>query len=192
MNIAILGGSFDPPHKGHYLVLKQILKLRPDIDRIILVPAFQHQWKPVNASIKDRLAMLSYLTDNKVEISDIEIKRKGISYTIDTINEIKKQTGAKIYWIVGSDILLEWDRWDNKGNILDLATFLVFPRDPYNIPKNIPNGFEVIKDKNLITTDVSSTEIRKRIKSRKSITGMMPKKIERYIVRNRLYLNQEL
>ena len=188
MSIAILGGSFDPPHRGHYLVLKQILELRPDIDKIILVPVFQHQWKPVNASVKDRLAMLSYFTDDKVEISDIETKRKGISYTIDTVNEIKKQTGAKIYWIVGSDILPEWNRWEKKDQLINCTTFLVFPRDPYNIPTNIPQGFEIINDKNLITTNISSTEIRNRIKNKKSIVNMVPKKVEEYIIRNKLYL----
>ena len=188
MNIAILGGSFDPPHRGHYLVLKQILKLRPDIDKIILVPVFQHQWKPINVSVKDRLAMLSYLTNDKIEISDIELKRKGISYTIDTVNEIKKQTEARIYWIVGSDILSEWKRWKRKDELVNKATFLIFPRDPYNIPKNVPQGFEIINDKNLITTDISSTAIRNRIKTGKSIHTMVPKKVEEYIIKHKLYI----
>jgi nicotinate-nucleotide adenylyltransferase len=190
MNIAILGGSFDPPHNGHFLVISQVLKFRPDIEKIILVPVFKHQWKPVNASVADRLNMLSFLKSEKVEISDIEIKRKGISYTIDTIKEIKRSAAqAKIYWIVGSDILSEWHRWEKKDELTSLATFLIFPRDPYNIPKKIPKGFEIINNKDIITTDVSSTEIRQRTKSGLSIRSMVPERIEKYIIENKLYLD---
>jgi len=187
MKIAILGGSFDPPHIGHYFVTKQILEVRPDIDKIILVPAFKHQWKPIRASSLDRLEMLKCLENKKIEISDIEIRRQGISYTIDTIKEIKQQTKADIYWIAGSDILFEFDRWDKIDNLLSLATFLIFPRDPYHLPKNIPEGFEVIKDKNLITTNISSTAVRQHIKEEKSIKYLVPKEVEKYITEHGLY-----
>src|SRR5579871_1875728 len=109
MKIGILGGSFDPPHIGHYLMIHQILELRPDIDKILLVPAFKHQWKESFASEKDRIAMLDFFRNEKTEISDIELKRKGISYTIDTLKEVKDQTRAEIYFIIGSDILFEFD-----------------------------------------------------------------------------------
>ena len=82
--IALFGGSFDPVHIGHTLVVNQILELRPDIEKIILVPAFKHQWKQSYATNKDRLAMLGNLVSKRVEVSEIELKRKGISYTIDT------------------------------------------------------------------------------------------------------------
>ncbi|HSX40613.1 MAG TPA: nicotinate (nicotinamide) nucleotide adenylyltransferase [Candidatus Saccharimonadales bacterium] len=187
MNIAVLGGSFDPPHIGHYFVLKQILELRPDIDKILLMPVYQHQWKPVQASITDRLNMLACLTNERVEISDIEIKRKGISYTKDTVKEIKKQTKANVYWVVGSDIVAEYEKWDNTDDLFDFTTFLVFPRDPYHIPQNLPKGFEIIDDKNLITTNISSTVIRNRIKVEKAISYLVPKEVEAYIQKNGLY-----
>lgn len=187
MKIAILGGSFDPPHIGHYFVTRQILELRPDIDKILLIPAFKHQWKPIQASSYDRLEMLKCLENEKIEISDVEIKRPGISYTTDTVKELKKITGAYIYWIAGSDILLEFDRWDKIDNLLSLTTFLIFPRDPYHLPKAIPKGFEVIKDKNLITTNTSSTIIRERVKIGKSIRYLVPKEVEEYIIKHGLY-----
>ncbi len=187
MNIAVLGGSFDPPHIGHYFVIKQILELRKDIDKILLVPAYKHQWKPSFASVEDRLNMLKYFVDNRVSISDIEIQRKGISYTIDTIKELKSQTKSKIYWIVGSDILYEFNRWEKKDKLVKLARFLVFPRDPYQIPKKTQYGFECIQDKCLITTNISSTAIRQRVKEGKSITAMVLKEVEEYITMNKLY-----
>lgn len=187
MKIAILGGSFDPPHLGHYFVIKQVLELRKDIDKILLVPAFQHQWKPIQASPKDRLAMLQALVNKKVEISDIELRRQGVSYTVDTVREVKNKTKADIFWIVGSDILSEFNRWEKTEELLSLTTFLVFPRDPHYIPENIPAGFEVMRNKDLITTSISSTVVRQRIKEGKSISYLVPKEVEEYIAKHKLY-----
>ena len=188
MKIAVLGGSFDPPHIGHYFVIQQVLELRADIEKIILVPAYQHQWKPAFANAEDRTNMLKSFTNKKVEISDIEIKRKGISYTIDTIRQIKNKTGAELYWIVGSDIVYEFERWAKKDELIKEAHFLVFPRDPYHLPKMLPRGFECIKDPYLITTNISSTAIRQRIKTGKNIANLVPKEIEKYIIQHKLYL----
>ena len=187
MKIGILGGSFDPPHLGHYFVIKQVLEIREDIDKILLVPAFQHQWKPIQASAKDRLAMLQSLVNEKVEISDIELQRQGVSYTVDTVREVKNKTNADIFWIVGSDILSEFHRWEKTEELLNLATFLVFPRDPHLIPETIPAGFEIIRNKDLITTSVSSTVIRQRVKEGESISYLVPKEIEEYITKHNLY-----
>lgn len=187
MNIAVLGGSFDPVHLGHYLITKQILEVRKDIDKIFLVPAFKHQWKPIQANIKDRINMLRSLETDKIEISEIEIKRGGVSYTLDTVKELKNITKSFIYWIVGSDILFEFNRWKKTEELLKLTTFLVFPRDPYHLPEKVPSGFEVINDKHLITTNISSTIIRQRVKTGKSIKYLMPKEVEEYIVKHKLY-----
>ncbi len=188
MNIAILGGSFDPPHIGHYFVIQQILELRKDINKILLVPGYQHQWKPAFASVKDRMNMLQFFTGNRVAISDIEIQRKGVSYTIDTIRELKSQIKADIYWIVGSDIVYEFARWKKKDELVKEAHFLVFPRDPYHLPEKLPKGFECIQDKHLITTNISSTTIRQRLGIGKNITHLVPKEVEEYIAKHKLYL----
>jgi len=187
MNVGILGGSFDPPHIGHYFVIRQILELRPEIDKILLVPAFQHQWKPAFASVEARTSMLKHFVNNRVEISDVEIQRKGISYTIDTIKQLKTQTDAELYWIVGSDIIYEFERWEKKDELIKEAHFLVFPRDPYHLPEKLPQGFECIQDKYLITTNISSTTIRQRVKMGKDITHLVPKEVERYIIKHKLY-----
>jgi len=188
MKIAILGGRFDPPHIGHFLVAKQVLDFRKDIDKVLLVPAFKHQWKPIIASPKDRIEMLKFFVEPKIEISDVEIKRKGISYSIDTIKTIKKETGAEIYWVVGSDILPEFKKWKHADELLKLATFLVVPRDPHSLPKKIPAGFEVISSPKLITTDFSSTLIREKIKKGESIKNLVPECIEKYIIEHKLYV----
>ncbi|MDO8639736.1 MAG: nicotinate (nicotinamide) nucleotide adenylyltransferase [bacterium] len=187
MKIAILGGSFDPPHLGHYLVVKQVLDFRPDIEKILLIPTFKHQWKPSFTSVSDRMAMLKPFLDEKAELSDIELKREGVSYTIDTAKELKKQTNASLCWIIGSDILSEFHRWKRTEELLKIVKFIVFPRDPYHLPKNVPNGFEVLRDKSLITMNISSTVIRERVKTGKSIKYLVPKGVEEYIIKNKLY-----
>jgi nicotinate-nucleotide adenylyltransferase len=188
MKIAILGGRFDPPHIGHFLVAQQVLDFRKDIDKVLLVPAFKHQWKPIIASPKDRLEMLQSFTSPQIEISDVEIKRGGVSYSIDTIKTIKEEPGADIFWIVGSDILAEFHRWKKAEDLLKLATFLIFPRDPHTLPARIPQGFEVIRSEKLLTTNFSSTLVRERVSQGRSIKNIVPESVENYIKVHNLYV----
>ena len=134
------------------------------------------------------MEMLKFFLQPRVEISDIEIKRRGISYSVDTIKEVKSQTGAEIFWVCGSDILPEFRRWAKADELLKLATFLIVPRDPHAIPSKIPEGFEVLSSPTLITTDFSSTKIRERVKQGKSIHGLVPEKVEMYIKEHKLYV----
>lgn len=187
MSIAILGGSFDPPHLGHYWVSRQILDYRSDIDQILLVPANKHQWKKIIATPHDRLAMLRTLEAPNIRLSTIELDRGGISYTLDTVKELKEQTNATLYWIVGSDILSEYHTWDKTDNLLAYTKFLVFPRDPYLLPETLPDGFEAIRVPHLITSNISSTAIRKRLSQDLSISNFVPKEIESYITKHDLY-----
>jgi len=74
-----------------------------------------------------------------------------------------------------------------REELLKIVKFIVFPRDPYHLPTNVPNGFEVLRDKNLITMNISSTVIRERVKTGKSIKYLVPKGVEEYIIKNKLY-----
>lgn len=188
MKIALFGGRFDPPHLGHYWVARQILDFRPDIEKVILVPAFQHQWKQAAATPEQRRDMLEAFYGNGIEVSDIELQRKGVSYSIDTIRAIKQETNAEIFWVVGSDILQEFSRWEKADELLSEAKFLIFPRDPYHLPEKIPQGFEVVSDPRLITSNLSSTVIKERRKEALSLKGFVLPSVERYIEEHELYL----
>lgn len=188
MKIAVLGGRFDPIHVGHILIARQVLEFDPTIDKVIFVPAYEHQWKPIQTSPKDRVEMIKSILEDKMEVSDIEIKRKGVSYSIDTIKSLKKETGAEIFWVVGSDIVREFDRWKNSDELVKEATFLVFPRDPYKLPKNLPKGFKLVKSPTLQVANFSSTVIRGRIKEGKTIKYLVAEKVEKYIKENNLYV----
>jgi nicotinate-nucleotide adenylyltransferase len=186
--VAVFGGRFDPPHLGHFLVARQVLDFRPDIEKVILVPSFQHQWKDVVASADDRLQMLRLSDVDGIEVSDIELRRRGVSYSIDTIQEIKKKEQADVCWIVGSDILQEFSRWERADELLREAEFLIFPRDPYHLPKSIPSGFSVLSDERLVTSNLSSTIIKRRRKDGLSLRGFVLPDVETYISKHSLYL----
>ncbi len=187
MKLAILGGRFDPPHIGHFLIAWQTLELYPEIDKVIFVPAFKHAWNPITASAQDRMSMIKSSLEKGMEVSDIEIKRQKTSYAIDTVNTLKKKTNAEIYWIVGSDILPEFHKWKNHEELVRIARFIVFPRDPHLLPKKIPQGFEIVRSPKLLTTNFSSSLIRERVKQKKSIKYLVPEAVEEYIKKHNLY-----
>ena len=187
MNIAILGGRFDPPHFGHYWVARQVLDYHPEIDELWFMPARKHQWKPIIASGEERMAMLRAFEDKRMKISDIELKREGVSYTIDTIREIKERFNHTIYWIVGADIVKEFSTWEKAEELTTLAKFLVFPRNPYDLPKDLPAGFELVTQELLMTTNLSSTLIRDRLVRGWSIGGFVPGIVGEYIRTKGLY-----
>jgi nicotinate-nucleotide adenylyltransferase len=189
MNIAVLGGRFDPPHIGHYLIAKQVLESGPDIDKVLLIPASEHQWKPINASGEDRVHMLQAFAEEGIEVSAIELVRGGVSYTIETIKKLKKETGGNIFWVVGSDIVSEFYKWERADELLQEAKFFVFPRDPYHLPESLPKGFQLFDHKGLITINLSSTVIRERVKNKKSIKGFVFEDVEKYIREKKLYLS---
>lgn len=187
MKIAVLGGRFDPPHLGHLWVAQQVLDFTHDIAEVILMPAFQHQWKETQVPWEQRFEMVSLITSKRITLSDIEMKRKGVSYSIDTIREIKKERRAEITWIIGSDIVSEFHRWERSTELFKEAEFLVFPRDPYHIPEDVIREFKILRHPDLVTSNISSTIIRKRIKEGLSINNFVPDKVEEYINKNSLY-----
>ncbi|HBB76141.1 MAG: nicotinate (nicotinamide) nucleotide adenylyltransferase [Candidatus Levybacteria bacterium RIFOXYA1_FULL_41_10] len=184
MKIAILGGSFDPPHTGHLKIAEEVLKKRPDIDKFLFIPVYKHPWTEVIASSKARIAMLRSILQDKTDVSDIEIKNKTVR-TIDSLKILKKELGADLFWIIGSDILYELYRWKDPEKLTHFATFLVYPRPGYPILQKLPKGFERLETNSQF--DISSTEIRKLLKERKSIKNFVPPEVEEYIIKHKLY-----
>ena len=124
--IAIYGGSFDPPHKGHVLLAKNLAKIC-GTEKIIIVPAALSPFKQSSSACpEDRLEMCKLaFSDDLFEISDIEIKRGGKSYTIDTLTQMKgKYPDSKLFLFMGDDMLLSFNHWHKHKEILDLATIV--------------------------------------------------------------------
>jgi nicotinate-nucleotide adenylyltransferase len=189
--IAILGGSFNPIHIGH-LILANTVCEEFNLDKIIFVPCYIQPLKSNEdfASAEDRLAMIKLAIQNnpKFELSDIEIKRKGKSYTVDTLKYFK-QKYDDLYFVIGADNIKDFHRWKEPDTILKLAKLIVTNRG--GIEKKIPQrlrGKKIFVCK-IPDIEISSTLIRNNIRSNKSIKYLVPEKVEKYIIKNKLYTN---
>lgn len=189
--IAILGGSFNPIHIGH-LILANTVCEEFNLDKIIFVPCYIQPLKSNKdfASPEDRLAMIKLAIQNnpKFELSDIEIKRKGKSYTVDTLKYFK-QKYDDLYFVIGADNIKDFHRWKEPDTILKLAKLIVTNRGgiELKIPKRL-RGKKIFVCK-IPDIEISSTLIRNNIRSNKSIKYLVPEKVEKYIIKNKLYTN---
>lgn len=197
MEIAILGGGFDPPHIGHALAALQIRELL-NLDQVWLMPCFIHPFGKKLSSANHRFSMTKCLEDKDIKISNFEIGNKKVSYTIDTLNSLSKKYKNDIfYWILSSEDLEDFQKWKNWKEIIKKYNLIIFPRRPQlNLKekvkkclnlKSIPDSIIVIGLNKLITISVSSTIIRERVRKNLPITYMVPEKIKNFILTNKLY-----
>ena len=194
MKIGLFGGTFDPIHFGHLIVAETV---RSDfgLDRILFIPAAipPHKIKTSLSPASLRLAMVK-LALEKVpyfEASDIEIKRGGISYTVDTVRwfwESDDWEGNEFYLLIGSDSLLELGTWKDPDKILERIPILVMGRPGFDFEKAEKRFQKKIVPVEVPLIDISSSEIRRRVKERKSIRYWVPEKVEKYIKQKGLYL----
>lgn len=202
IRIGILGGTFDPVHNGHiYLAKKVIKKLK--LSKVIFIPAYipPHKKGIKVTQAKHRYNMLKLATggDKKFKVSNMEIKRKGRSYSVETLRSLRKKYGsrAELFFITGSDSLMELDKWKNLEEILSLCKFVVVERPGFkagDIPKsfmrtsakdNSAHGIIFLK---INAKNISSTDIRNKVKTLKSVSGIVSAKVEDYIGINKLYV----
>lgn len=199
MNIAILGGSFDPPHIGHYFVASQIVE-HGLADEVWLMPDYSHPFEKKLSSIEHRLAMTKLLEINPhIKVSDFAITRNKMSYTIDILDELQlKYPNDHISYVIGSDNLKSFRKWDEWERLVKEKTIIVFPRDthlhflPNRVKKAfgldmIPKHIIVMDMKGIIVTNISSTHIRMQLSRNKPIHFEVPEKVEEYIKKYKLY-----
>ncbi|OGG07005.1 nicotinate (nicotinamide) nucleotide adenylyltransferase [Candidatus Gottesmanbacteria bacterium RIFCSPHIGHO2_02_FULL_40_24] len=185
MNIAILGGRFDPPHIWHFWTAQQVLENVKDLDQVWYMPDYQNAFKPIEAGAGERLEMLQFMETGKIKTSNMAISEPGVTYTVKTVNELVKDKKNRFFWIVGSDILSEFHKWRDYQKLSRLITFLVFPRKDFPI-KHIPAGFRRIEG-HLMLSNVSSFIVRDRIKRGLTVSGLVFPAVEEYIRKKNLY-----
>ncbi len=191
MKIGFLGGSFDPVHFGHLLAAQDAYE-QHQLDRLILVPAAQAPLKPndVQSSIEDRLGMLRAATewDRRFEISDFELRRGGVSYTVDSARHFRKlYPDDDLYWIIGGDQLPKLRLWKDIEELAKLVEFIFLERPGYPV-KTAPEipGLRLHRcDGHLLA--ISSTELRERTRRGLSLDYFVPHKAIVYIQRHSLY-----
>jgi nicotinate-nucleotide adenylyltransferase len=199
MKIGVLGGSFDPPHLGHMGIAQQLL-INKIVDEIWLLPCFSHAFEKKMSLVHDRLEMTKLLKMDGIKISEHETGNKSVSYTIDTMDFFtEKYSGDQFYWILGSDQLFVFEKYKNWREIIRKHNLIVYPRinDFDKICSFVDNLMSQVGDsQNIIvldpkefkTIEISSTEIREKIKKGDSIKKLVPKEVEEYIVSHKLYL----
>jgi len=187
--IGIFGGTFDPPHKGHIAIAEQA-KRQLGLDCVWFIPAYipphKHQHSPTSAQHRLKMIKLAVSGRKKFKISAIELKRRGISYTIDTLKVFKQQfPEAELVLIIGADNLSQFNAWKSPRTILQLASLAVYKRKGFNPSlKDSAIDFILLKGRML---RVSSTEIRNRIEKGLPIRALVPNPIVLYIKRHSLY-----
>lgn len=192
MKIAILGGSFDPPHLGHLILADTVLK-ELNYDKVIFIPSKIPPHKNISGEVsnKDRLNMvkLSIEEDERFLFDDYELKSEGISYSIKTLNHIYKSYNidGKIALIIGGDLIKDFHKWKEPEKLSSLANIVAVNRG-YN--RNLyKENIEKYNIKIIIAPriDISSTLIRERIKKNKAFKYFLKDKVYNYIISNKLY-----
>ncbi|MBQ5591122.1 MAG: nicotinate (nicotinamide) nucleotide adenylyltransferase [Clostridia bacterium] len=198
MKIAVFGGAFNPVHKGHIKIVEQ-LNESFCFDKILIVPTkfSPHKSNDVLESDSDRLNMckLAFCGMKNVEVSDVEIKRNKISYTVDTLNELKTiYPFDELFLVCGSDMFLSLLNWRCPQEIFEKASILAFRRNSENVEamenyktKLEENGAKV----EICTVDIppySSTDVRSAIKSDSDYSEFLDSKVFEYINERKLYV----
>ncbi len=186
-----MGGSFDPVHLGHLAVARSVAQALA-LDRVLLMPAAQAPLRsaPVCAAAPHRLAMLKLaIADmSNLEVSEIELQRGGVSYTVDTLRSLRtERTRDEWVWILGEDQFARLPQWAEPETLVQLAEFAVYGRPGCEraAPPAIP-GLRVSRVEGPEWA-ISSTEIRARLRRGETVSGLVPDKVIEYIRENGLY-----
>lgn len=193
MRIGILGGSFDPVHNAHISLAESAAK-QLGLDLMIFMPARCAALKdgPPAATCQQRVEMLKIALQSvkfPYEISDIEIKRDGISYSIDTVRElIKIYPDAEIYWIIGSDHLQKLSKWRNIEEFCKLAKFACARRGGFAGDFSDAPECARIEPIDFDPVDISSTSLRRKLKNGDTRNLDISPNVLDYILKNKLYI----
>jgi len=186
MKLGLLGGSFNPIHHGHLISATRAAEA-VGLDRVLFIPAALSPLKNGNglASARDRWAMLRRaLKGNPLfEATDLELRRGGVSYTVDTLRELKRRSKASLYWILGADAARLLPRWKSIDEVRRLASFIILPRPGDRVPPKMPKD-HIVRAPLL---EISSSEIRDRVRQGLSVRYLVPDSVERYLREKGLY-----
>ncbi len=189
--IGIFGGTFNPPHLGHLIVAEHVQSML-SLDTIYFVPSFisPHKRRGEETLAAHRLKMVRLAVGNRKEFnaSDIEILAKGTSFTYATVEAFRRRfKGAKLFLLIGADNFVEFQEWKFPERIVRQATLVVMTRPDYD-PRASKSVFSSsAKFLRVPHIEISSTDIRRRIKQGKTIDHLVPEKVRKYIAQHRLY-----
>ena len=194
--VAIFGGTFDPPHLGHFIIAEQI-KNRFSLAEIIFMPAGKPPHKKDKDILPDqdrfKMLKLAVAGNQDFSISDWEIKKDGYSYTAQTLSQFVPQLDAEeVFFIIGADSLAEIFKWKEPEFLLSEAKFIAYNRPDYDFEEILGQQKYQPYLKNIsiyrgLNIEISSSFIREEIKKGNSIRYLTLEQIEKYIIENNLY-----
>lgn len=188
--VGIFGGTFDPIHLGHLITAQSVKEIR-NLDKIIFIPAYisPHKTDAKPSLPEDRLNMIKIAVNNIpfFDYSDIEIKKGGISFTIDTLRELKKSYD-KIEFIIGYDNIFTFHTWKEPDEIFKLADVIVLKRKSSHPPQFEDKYYRQAVFVQTRGIEISATDIRERVKRALPINFLVPPKVLEYIYNHKLYI----
>ncbi|MDY6935845.1 MAG: nicotinate-nucleotide adenylyltransferase [Spirochaetota bacterium] len=194
MKLGIFGGTFNPIHNGH-LINAQAIKEEHYLNKIIFLPTKDPVHKSLEniTSTDDRFEMVRLSIEDTCgfDVSRMEIDRKSKSYTITTLKQLmKKYKDDRLYLIIGSDAFEQIDTWKDYQKVMQMVELIIMKRPGFTYNKeSIYNIAGNVMISNNPYIEISSSDIRKRIREGKSIRYLVPPKVEEYIVKRGLYRN---
>lgn len=186
MRIGVFGGSFNPIHIGHLVTAERVAETL-GLDRVLFIPTARTPLKRGEdlASPRHRWAMLRLALRGhpRFQAWDAEIRRGGVSYTVDTLREIRRRFQGELYLIIGSDAVDLLPRWKAPREVLRLARLVVASRPGHRPRRRMPKTIIV----RVPLLEISGTEIRDRLRRGLSVRHLVPEPVERYLLRKRPY-----
>ena len=196
--IGVFGGAFDPPHMAHIALVKSAIE-ELQLDEVFILPT-GHAWHKAHAltSPDHRLAMVRYAFEglSQAVVDEREIRRQGPTYTVDTLEElVAEHPDAQLFLLIGDDQRRSLSAWRRIGDVVRLAIICAAERNadvaPWNEGQNAMHAcvdLQVpIRALHMMPMPVSATDIRQRLASGRSVTGLVPAAVERYIHEHHLY-----
>jgi len=205
----VFGGSFNPIHFGHLLVADEVCETL-GLDRVLLVPAAQPPHKPLTelapAADRYRMTELAVRGHPRFEVSDVEVKRSGPSYTVDTL--IALQSRGRLHLIIGSETFLDLLNWKDPGRVVALARLVVIPRNGMDFDPEAPAAVKVLRELALpgfgpaapdvpdgaaplllyaASLPISGSDLRRRAREGRSLAFRMPDAVAAYLRDHHLY-----
>jgi nicotinate-nucleotide adenylyltransferase len=198
--LGLLGGTFDPPHYGH-LVAAQESAWQLQLERVLFLPARQNPLKQADptSEVGDRCRMVELAIDGNplFALSTADVDRPGPSYTVDLLRRLRDELseGTKLYFLVGADVLQELPSWRHPEEVLQLVNAVVVLSRPGSPPPDAPeveSRFGVAGGRIIVLhmpgVDISSSELRGRVRRGEPIRYLTPPKVEAYVAERGLYL----
>lgn len=185
--LGILGGTFDPIHLGH-LVAASAVHDQLELDRVLLTPTAMQPFKAgertTPASHRRAMCAIAADGDPRFDVSDVDLERGGVTYTVDTLADIAAQhPDAELYFITGADALARLEDWKDVDRLMTLATFVGVTRPGHSFVK-IDRPHILVEAPALA---ISSTDVRQRVRAGRSIRYLVPDGVADYIAQHGLY-----